>query len=565
MVRKILSFIEREISGVHNAAYLLALFAFLSQCLALVRDRLLASHFGAGAELDVYYSAFRIPDFIFASIASLVSISVLIPFLAKLMEKDTAEHKKESKKFIDTIWSAYMLLMIGVSTIVFFLIPYLSQFILPNLPNGELRDEFILISRILLLQPIALGVSNLLGSITQVTRRFFIYALGPLFYNAAIIGGIIFLSPMFGLEGIAMGVVIGAVLHFAIQIPYIGSLRLLPAFSFRFQMEELKKVALLSLPRTLTLSLTSLELIFITFYASYMETGSISVFNFALNLQSVPFAIIGVSYSLAAFPTLSRLFSNGEKSKFLEHVEAAARHIVFWSFPVMALFIVLRAQVVRTILGSGNFNWEDTRLTAACLSLFVISLIAQSLELLFIRAYYAAGNTKKPLIINLISSLLTIVLPFVFILVWKEIPVFGYFIENLFKVSDVPGSIVLALPLGFSVGTIFNMIVLWISFRMDFKNSLKGLGRIFCHSFAAAVIMGFIAYLSLISLSLILDTSTGLGIFLQGFIAGIIGILAGVGVFSLLRTPELKEVLSIIPRKVFREKNVVLDEASKIE
>lgn len=565
MVRKIFSIIEREISGVHNAAYLLGIFALLSQCLALVRDRMLAHNFGAGTTLDIYYSAFRIPDFIFASVASLVSISVLIPFLATLIEKDQEKHNEDTKHFLSTLFSAYLSLMVVVSALAFVLMPYLSHLIVPHFADESLRAEFILLSRILLIQPIALGISNLLGSITQVTRRFFLYALGPLFYNSSIIIGIVFFAPHLGLKGIVFGVVLGSILHFAIQIPYIGSLGLIPKFSFKHHFKDLKKVTLLSLPRTLTLSLNSLELIFITFYASFMVEGSIAIFNLSLNLQSVPFAIIGVSYSLAAFPTLSRLFSSGKKEKFFEQVSVAARHIVFWSLPVSALFIVLRAQIVRTILGSGNFNWDDTRLTAAALSLFVISLIGQSLELLFIRAYYATGNTRTPLVINIISSVITITLPFVCMFFWKHYPVFGYFIETLFKVNGIPGSIVLTLPLGYSIGTFVNMILLWVSFKKDFKASLNGLFRTFFHSFGVSIVMGFVAYLSLGTLSHFFDTATVFGIFLQGFVAGLVGIVAGVGLFSLLKSPELKEIFEIIPRKIFKEKNVVLDEVGKIE
>jgi len=563
MVRKFFSVIEREISGVHNAAYLLGFFALLSQCLALVRDKLLAHQYGASITLDIYYSAFRIPDFIFATVASLVSISVLIPFLAKLFEKDD-EGQKKAKDFINTVFTGYSLIMVAVSAIAFFLIPYLSNLIMPNL-SPDMKAELILLSRILLLQPIALGFSNLLGSITQVTRRFFLYALSPLFYNMSIIAGIVFLAPTWGVKGIVWGVVAGSVLHFGIQIPYIAGLRLLPTFSFRAKWKDLVEVMKMSLPRTLTLSLFSLELIFITFYASTMPEGSISIFNFALNLQSVPFAIIGVSYSLAAFPTLSRLFSSGERKKFIEQVEVSARHIIFWALPVTALFIVLRAQIVRTILGSGSFNWDDTRLTAACLSLFVVSLVAQSIRLLFVRAYYAAGNTRKPLIINVIFSLVTISLPFLLILLWRSTPFFSNFMEILFKVEDIPGAIVLMLPLGFSIGSLGNMLVLWFSFRKDFEGALDKAVVTFFHALSTAVITGFVAYLSLGALTRFWDITTFFGIFFQGFVAGLMGILAGVGILSLLKNPELKEVLAIIPRKVFREKDVVLDEIAKID
>jgi putative peptidoglycan lipid II flippase len=566
MVRKIFSYIEKEIGGVHNAAYLLGICAFLSQCLALVRDKMLAHIFGAGTALDTYYAAFRIPDLIFALVASLVSISVLIPFLAKLIEKDgNSKDDVETKRFIDTLFSAYFLLMIVVSGIAFILMPFLSHLLIPHLTDESVRKELILLSRILLLQPIALGISNLLGSITQVTRRFFLYALSPLLYNLSIILGIIFLSPYFGLNGIVWGVVLGAVLHFGIQIPYIASIGLIPKFSLFHKFKELKKVALLSLPRTIALSLFNLELIFITYYASMMQEGSISIFNFALNLQSVPFAIIGVSYSLAAFPTLSKMFNGGQKDKFIEHVEVAGRHIIFWSLPITAMFIVLRAQIVRVILGSGNFNWQDTRLTAACLALFVVSLVGQSLELLFIRAYYAAGNTKTPLIINVISSIITIIAPFLLIMLWKDNYLFVYFTETLLKINDIPGAIVTMLPLGYSIGTIINMIILWMYFIKDFKSPLTGMLRTFITSFEVSIIMGFITYVSLGSLEHFFNTATFLGIMMQSVIAGSIGILSGVGVLSLLKSPELKEVLAIIPRKVFKEKNVVLDEVTTIE
>ncbi len=568
MVQKMRLIIEREISGVHNAAYLLGFCAFLSQLLALVRDKLLAHHYGAGITLDIYYSAFRIPDFIFATVASLVSISVLIPFLAKLFEKEDEGQKGKAKAFINTVFSGYMMLMVVVSAVAFILMPYLSKLVMPTLFDGNhqaLSNELITLSRILLLQPIALGLSSLLGSITQVTRRFFLYALSPLFYNASIIAGILFLAPSWGLRGIMWGVVGGSILHFAIQIPYIARLKLIPVFSFKERWKDLWEVMKLSLPRTLALSLFSVELIFITFYASTMQEGSIAIFNLALNLQSVPFAIIGVSYSLAAFPTLSRLFSNGEKAKFVEHVEVAVRHIIFWALPIAGLFIVLRAQIVRTIFGSGSFNWDDTRLTAACLSLFAVSLVAQSLELLFVRAYYASGNTRKPLTINIIFSVITIILPYLLIVLWRNVPMFGYFIETLFKVEDVPGAMVLVLPLGFSLGTIGNMLVLWFVFMRDFKGSLDRAVVTFFHALSASVITGFVTYLSLGALTRFLDLTTGFGIFFQGFVAGVMGILAGVGILALMKNPELKEILAIIPRKIFKEKDVVLDAVAEID
>jgi len=121
VVKKIFTFIEREISGVHEAAYILGFFAILSQLLALLRDRLFAHSFGAGETLDLYYAAFRIPDFIFVTVASLVSISVLIPFLISESEHNI----EQGKKFINSIFTIFFFGMCAVSIVVYFLIPRL--------------------------------------------------------------------------------------------------------------------------------------------------------------------------------------------------------------------------------------------------------------------------------------------------------------------------------------------------------------------------------------------------------------------------------------------------------
>jgi putative peptidoglycan lipid II flippase len=161
MVKKLFNFFSKEIVGLHEAAYLLGFFALLCQLLALVRDRVLAATFGAGHDLDIYYSAFRIPDFIFVMVASLVGISVLVPFI---IEKVNIS-KEESKKFIDNIFSAFFLLIIAISVIVFLFVPYLVPIIFKGFPLKDF-PELIFLTRILLLSPILLGLSNFFGSIT---------------------------------------------------------------------------------------------------------------------------------------------------------------------------------------------------------------------------------------------------------------------------------------------------------------------------------------------------------------------------------------------------------------
>lgn len=548
MVKRIFNLIHKEINGLHEAAYLLGAFALLSQILALFRDRLLAHFFGAGAVLDTYYAAFRIPDIIFVAIASIVSVYVLIPFLAE----KSGISKEAEKEFVSTIFSAFFLIIVTVSAIAFIFAPQLLKLFFPGLVDSANFTDLILLTRVLLLQPIFLGISNLFASITQVHRKFILYALSPILYNIGIIIGIIFLYPTFGFVGLGMGVVLGAILHLSIQLPFIIKAGFLPKPTIFIRFGEVKKVILLSLPRTLALSAHQISLLFLVSFASVMAVGSIAVFNFSFNLQSVPLTIIGVSYSVAAFPTLAKMFSNGEKAKFLEQVLVAAKHIMFWSFPAIVLFIILRAQIVRVVLGSGEFDWADTRLTAAALALFAVSIAAQGLTFLFVRGYYAAGNTKKPLILNLISAGLVIVFSFGLIKLFAGSSTFQYFIESLLRVENIEGTSILMLPLGYSLALLLNAVAFWVMFQKDFKSFSKSLSRTFYQSLSASIIMGFVSYKFLDVFDELFDIDTFWGIFSQGLFAGIVGIATGVALLVLLRNEEIVEVWRSLHSKFWR-------------
>ncbi len=541
----------KEYGGLHQAAFLLGGFTLLSQILALVRDRLFAHTFGASTTLDIYYAAFRIPDILFATVASLVSVTVLIPFVLNRLDRS----EESAQKLLSDVFTAFLVAIVAISAILFVFIPYLSHLLYPYFTADE-HNLLVLMTRVLLLSPILLGLSNLLQSVTQTFRRFFVYALAPVLYNLGIIWGVISFYPKFGPAGLVWGVILGAALHMLIQIPVVVRHRLFPRFSFKISFHDVKQVVLLSLPRTVGISANYLALLVLVALAGTMGEGAISILNLSFNLQSVPLAIFSLSYSVAAFPTLARLFSANEHVKFVENLMNAARHILFWSLPVLVLFIVLRAQVVRSILGSGEFTWSDTRLTAAALALFVVSLVAQGIVLLFVRGYYAAGNTKKPLIVNVVSSLGIIVLAYVLIAAYGTSEFFQYFVESLLRVEEAGTSSVLMLPLAYSIGMLINAGLLLYLFTRDFGGLPVAFKRAFFHSFSGAIFMGFVAYGFLQIFALIFDQETFWGIFLQGFCSGVLGIVGGIALLSLLGSQELKEVAKSFHTKFWKSKPV---------
>jgi len=556
MVRKLLKILNWEIGGLHEAAFLLAISSLASQVLALLRDRLLAGTFGAGKELDIYYAAFRIPDFLFISIGSFMAITVLIPILVGKIENGNGEGIPEAKKFLSDILTVFSFVMAIAAAVAFYFIPELSKLIAPGF-DVESSAQLVTLSRIILLSPFLLGISNLLGSITQSFKKFFVYALSPILYNFGIILGVVVFYPMFGLRGLAYGVVAGALMHLAVQIPTIFELGMLPRFTLSINFRDLWRVISLSLPRALALGANQLALMFLVATASLMKAGSIAVFNLAYNLQSVPMAIIGVSYSVAALPEMSRIYSCNDTKKFVNYVETAFKHILFWSIQASALFVVLRAQIVRTILGSGQFDWGDTKLTAAVLAIFTISIIAQNLIQLLDRVYYAAGNNMKPVATKIISAILTVVSAYGVIYLFQNNQAFHNSFEYFFRVGGVEGTEILMLPLAFSIGAFLNLFLLFAMFLKDFSCFSKDFLRTLLQSIISAFVMGVTAYYSLIITAPYWGSDTLIKVFSHGFVAGILGIIAGVITLKLLKNSEIAEIEKAIKKSFWKTETII--------
>ena len=229
-MEKILRIFTKESGSISQAALFLGSFTLLSQILALFRDRSIAHFIGPSPSLDAYYAAFRVPDLIFISVASLASITVIIPFLTGKMQGDQVTDS--ARKFLNDVFTVFLGLMIFTALLAFLFMPKLVLLISPGLASFY-QAKVILLSRIMLLSPILLGLSNLFGAVTQLFRKFFIYSISPVFYNVGIIIGILFFYPIFGITGLAFGVVLGALLHFAIQIFAVRGSGFTPKFSFR--------------------------------------------------------------------------------------------------------------------------------------------------------------------------------------------------------------------------------------------------------------------------------------------------------------------------------------------
>ena len=550
MVKGLLAFMTREIRGLHEAAYLLALFTLLSQILALVRARAFAHFFGAGPTLDAYFAAFRVPDTVFAILTLFVSAYALVPMIAER----GGVGSRSARSLIGSV-----LIVFGIAASIIAVVLYAcAPLIIPRLFPGfsdPVIAQVVLLSRIMLVQPILLGLSSIVAAIVQASRQFFLYALAPIFYNLGIIAGVLFLYPAFGIVGLAWGVVLGAVMHLVVQlIPLaVSGGASFPLFTLE-SVDEVWHTARLSLPRSLALAANQILLLAFASVATLVAAGAVSVVQFAYNLQSVILSVIGVSYASALFPALSQLFSNNEHERFRDETWAGLRHVAFWTLPAVTFIVVLRAHIVRIILGSGAFDWNDTRLTAAVLAAFALSLVAQSALLIFSRAYYAAHKSWAPIVINVFAALTAGILALVGVQWFKTAGIARTFVEELFRLSGVPGTDVLMIPLAYSVVYLVAGLIFAILFARTFGYD-KRVTQTIASSLTASLVGAAACYSVLQITGPELPTKTFFGILAQGALGGVVGTLVWGFMLRFLKSVELAETVSIVAAK-FKKKTI---------
>ncbi|MDD2731660.1 MAG: murein biosynthesis integral membrane protein MurJ [Candidatus Pacebacteria bacterium] len=540
MIKRVLNgqFLNTQTENITKASFILGAAYLLSGVLGLVRDGLLAGRFGAGSDLDVYYAAFRIPDFI-SMVLIMGSISAaIIPIFSEYLVRS----KEEAWKFFSNLLNLFLFSLIIICLILIVFTPQLISLIVPGFSAAQ-KETAVFLTRIMFLSPILLGISNVISGVLLVFKRFLVTSLSPILYNLGIIIGILFFVPKLGVKGLGWGVVLGGALHLLIQLPVLFSLGFKVNRIFNFSEPGFLKTIKLTIPRAFGLAVSQINLIAVTVIGSTLAAGSIAVFNFANNFQGLPITFIAVSFSTAAFPFLAQYYSQKNREKLVEEFSNVFRQILFLIIPLSVLIFVLRAQIVRIILGRGKFGWFDTRLTAACLGVFALSIFAYGLSLLISKTFYAFQNTKIPAIISSFCVFLNIGLSILFVWLSSFENIFRIYVVDFLDLGGLKDISVVGLPLAFSLSGIVQFILLLFFLYKkigDFKS--KEIFDFFIRIFLAGLLMGIASYITLYYISGFVNMQTFIGLFIQAGSAGFLGIIVYI-LFSLLI--DLKDLRTI--------------------
>lgn len=527
--------------SVISAAFVITIAGIASRVLGLLRDRFLASTFGAGDTLDVYYAAFRVPDLIYNLLILGALSAAFIPVFTSLVSQ---EKEHEAWELANDLMNVAIILIVSFSLVFAIFAPWLMKLITPGFPPEKI-DMVVFFTRIMFLSPLFLGISGIFGGILTSFKRFLIYSIAPIFYNLGIIIGVLVLVKLMGPIGLAWGVVFGAFLHMLVQYPAARHL----GFSYKavfkriFRNHHLHKIAALMIPRVMGIAVNQMNLFIITIFASFLSAGSLSILSFAQNMQSVPLGLFGVSFAIAVFPVLSALAARNEKTEFVKSFSRTFRQILFFVIPLSVIILVLRAQLVRVILGAGKFDWEDTILTFQCLGIFSLSLFAQSTIPLLARAFYALHDTKTPFFIALFSEAVSIVSVLLLI--------------NKFHV--------LGLAIAFSLASVVQMVFLLYVLRtrfdtLDDKNIISSVGKIALASFAAGIGIQLAKHM----VAAFVNLDYFFGVFAQLSISAIIGVLIFLAACYFLKLEEFFVFKQSLTGKLFKGKQVITESTDQV-
>lgn len=539
-------FFNSQTKTVTLAAAIIGLSALLSRFLGLARDRLLAGKFGAGGELDIYFAAFRIPDFVYGLLIMGGVTAVFLPVFAEQFKKS----EKEGWELANNVLNCFSILLFSLCGILAIFTPGIIRFITPGF-TPEQNVLAVSLTRIMFLSPIFLGLSAVFSGILHYFDRFLAYSLAPIFYNLGIIFGILFFVPFFGLWGLAYGVVLAAFLHLVIQLPAAKISGFKYFFTFNFRYPGLMKIFKLMVPRTIGIAAYHLNLIVITAIASTLKTGSITVFNFANNLQYFPIGVVGASFALAVFPAFSRAWVNGAKEEFLNNFSFVFRQILFLTVPISVLMFLLRVQVVRLVLGIGEFGWLETSLTAASLGVFALGVFAASSVPFLARAFYSFQNTKIPMMIGVAAIVLNVVLSFLFVWLLSFDNAFQQIIAGFFKLQEIQDISVVGLPLALSLSGIFQFSLLLLFLRKKLGHiRLKEIFWSCQKMILAGILMAISTYLVRQAIADFVSTlGTFGGLLLQTALSGFFGVFIYLLSASLWHLSEIKTLKQAILRQ----------------
>jgi len=514
---KITKFITKKQNGILSAALVISISSAVNALLGFLKSRLLANYFGVSNELAIFYTADRIPNLIYSILVVGAISTVFIPTFTQNLKQSKQKAFESASSIITTTLILFLILSISVFLFSYQIIKILTL-------NKFSYDQIVLgsnLMRIMIISQVLLVISSLITSILQSFKYFLIPAIAPVLYNIGMIFGIILLSNKFGIYGPAYGVAFGAFLNLIVQIPLLKKTQFKYNFNINLNDKSLKQMMVLVPPRILSVSMSNIVATINNSLAILISTSSVVHLKFATQLQTFPVSLFGLSMAQALLPTLSKEADPSDREKFKQTLITTLHQTMFLVIPLSVIFLILRVPIVRIVYGVSNFPWESTVKTSYALAFFSLSIFAQSANYILSRGFYALKDTKTPVLINLFTIFLNILLTMFFVLYLK----LG----------------VWSIAFSYTITTILDMLLYFIFLNKKVNQfNVQEILVPFSKISASAVLMGISLYVPLKILDqYIFDTQYTIQLIILTIIAGSIGMAVYLLLTKLFNVQEI--------------------------
>jgi putative peptidoglycan lipid II flippase len=348
-------------------------------------------------DLDSFFAAFRIPDLIFQLVAAGAIGSALIPIVSGLL---ATNEERRAWRVVSTVANLMLVGTVVLAVALFIVAPTVVPAITPGFAPAQM-DRTVELTRIMLLSPIFLALGSVATSVLNSAGRFGVAAVAPVVYNVAIILAALILAPRFGVEGIAVGVVLGSLGHLVVQSRVLGRIGFRYVPHIDLSDADARMALKLMAPRALGLGAGQVTFFVVTSLASSLGAGAITAFNVAFSLAQIPIGVIGVPLGTVVFPLLSREVALGNIHEYLSLLTRALRLLIYTMLPIGGLLAILRRPVVTVLFP--RFNAAAVNMTSDTLLFFLIGLAGHALIAVLARAFYARQDTRTPVAASILA------------------------------------------------------------------------------------------------------------------------------------------------------------------
>lgn len=510
---------------VAKAAGIIMVSMVLSRALGYLRDVVIYAQFGQNRVTDAYNAAFSIPDLLYMLLVGGALSSAFIPVFSNYLVNNK---EQEAWQIASILFNIIMFLLIIGVTFGLIYTPFLIKIMVPGF-DKETADLTVMLTRIMFAQTFFMVLSGISVGILNSYQYFLAPAIGSILYNLSIILVGWLLSLKYGIAGFAIGVVVGAMLNFAVQVPFIFKKGFKYHFSFNLKHPGVQKIMILLLPVFIGLSVNQINLFVNQFLASTLEGGLVAALRTGQRLMQMPIAIFAIAIAVAVFPTLTNYAAKEDMFNFKKTACLGLRSVFFITIPSAAGLIALKVPLVRFLFEHGKFTQEATTATATAVFFYSLGIFAYSGIQILNRTFYAIQDTRTPVIVGICTILINTGLNFALI---------GPMGHG-------------GLAFAYSIAGVFNLVLLMVIL----KYKISGYGSLsiassFLKSIFAALVMGIIVYLSVTFFENLVDISAKKMQAVQVLMGVLVGTLVYGSITYLLKMDELKMVTEILFKKL---------------